>query len=67
MRLSTLCGNITLCLAIMFSTASLQAADYPEPQEGTWIVKDFRLRDSLAAGRRTSAAGFTVIRPFRTP
>src|SRR4051794_13629115 len=42
MRLRTLCGNVTLVLALFLSTASIQAADYPDPQEGTWIVKDFR-------------------------
>jgi homoserine O-acetyltransferase len=42
MRLSTLCGNVTLVLAMFLSTAPVRAADYPDPQEGTWIVKDFR-------------------------
>src|SRR3954463_2460808 len=42
MRLSSLCGNVTLVLAMFLSTASIRAADYPDPQEGTWIVKDFR-------------------------
>jgi hypothetical protein len=42
MRLNTLCGNITLGLAMLAATALAQAADYPEPQEGSWIVKDFR-------------------------
>ena len=42
MRLSSLFGNITFGLAMLAATALAQAADYPEPQEGTWIVKDFR-------------------------
>src|SRR5262245_53519798 len=34
-----------LCCALGFSLASaLQAADYPAPKEGSWIVRDFRFQ-----------------------
>src|SRR5437868_651175 len=42
MRFNTLCGNITFGLVMLMATALAQAADYPDPQEGTWTVKDFR-------------------------
>ena len=42
MCLKTLCGHLTLGLVMLLGTICAQAADYPKPQEGTWLVKDFR-------------------------
>jgi homoserine O-acetyltransferase len=42
MRFNTLCGNAAFGLVMLVSTPCVQAANYPDPQEGTWIVQDFR-------------------------
>ena len=42
MSLKTLCGHFTLGLSLLLGAACAQAAEYPKPQDGTWIVKDFR-------------------------
>jgi homoserine O-acetyltransferase len=42
MCLKTLCGHFTLGLVMLLGAACAQAAEYPQPQDGTWIVKDFR-------------------------
>jgi homoserine O-acetyltransferase len=42
MCLKTLCGHLTLGVVMLLGTICAQAADYPKPQEGTWLVKDFR-------------------------
>ena len=42
MCLKTLCGHLTLGFVMLLGTICAQAADYPKPQEGTWLVKDFR-------------------------
>ena len=42
MSLKTLCGHFTLGLSLLLGAACVQAAEYPKPQDGTWIVKDFR-------------------------
>src|SRR5262245_18354434 len=35
--------SMVVCTLLVFSIArSLQAADYPAPKEGSWIVRDFR-------------------------
>jgi homoserine O-acetyltransferase len=41
MRLKTLCGHLTLGV-VLAGTLCARAADYPQPQQGTWVVKDFR-------------------------
>src|SRR5262245_51202665 len=42
MRLKSFCRRLTLGVIAALSTVSAQAAEYPKPQDGTWIVKDFR-------------------------
>src|SRR5947209_11636457 len=42
MCLKTLCGHLMLGFVMLLGTICAQAADYPKPQEGTWLVKDFR-------------------------
>ena len=42
MSLKTLCGHFTLGLSLLLGAACVQAAEYPRPQDGIWIVKDFR-------------------------
>src|SRR5262245_39686876 len=39
MRLTSLCGSV-FCIVML--SASLRAADAPQPQQGDWVVKDFR-------------------------
>src|SRR5205085_12522548 len=41
MCLKTFCGHLTLGLVMLLGTICAQAADYPKPQEGTLLVKDF--------------------------
>jgi homoserine O-acetyltransferase len=42
MRLNTFLGNVTFGFAMLVGALSAQAADYPQPQDSTWVVKDFR-------------------------
>ena len=42
MCLKTLCGHFTLGFVMLLGTICAQGADYPKPEEGTWLVKDFR-------------------------
>jgi len=42
MCLKTLCGHLTLGFVMLLGTICAQGADYPKPEEGTWLVKDFR-------------------------
>ena len=42
MCLKTFCGHLTPGLVMLLGTICAQGADYPKPQEGTWLVKDFR-------------------------
>src|SRR5436190_17444906 len=44
MSLKTLCGHFTLGLSVLLGAACAQAAEYPKPQDGAWIVKDFRFQ-----------------------
>jgi homoserine O-acetyltransferase len=38
----------TLLFAFLFAASAALAADYPAPQEGTWIVRDFRFHTGEA-------------------
>jgi len=42
MRLRPFCNSFTLALVVMLGAVGAEAADYPKPQDGTWIVKDYR-------------------------
>ncbi len=42
MRLNTLCGPITIGVVMLLGAICAQGAEAPQPQEGTWIVNDFR-------------------------
>jgi homoserine O-acetyltransferase len=42
MRLKTVCGHFMLGVVMLVGAACAEAADYPQPQPGDWIVKDFR-------------------------
>src|SRR5438067_7685263 len=44
MSLKTLCGHFTLGLSVLLGAACAQAAQYPKPHDGAWIVKDFRFQ-----------------------
>src|SRR5262245_45861450 len=42
MRLSTRFTYYAFGLVMMLNTVSARAAEYPRPQDGTWIARDFR-------------------------
>jgi homoserine O-acetyltransferase len=42
MPLDILCRTLALGAVVLMSSVGARAADYPKPQDGTWIVNDFR-------------------------
>jgi homoserine O-acetyltransferase/O-succinyltransferase len=42
MRLATLCGHVTLAIALLCGPVHAQTGEPPQAQQGDWVVKDFR-------------------------
>ena len=42
MRLGTVCSHVMLGIVIMLGAERARAADPPQPQQGDFVVKDFR-------------------------
>ena len=42
MKILTLCTTLCLGLALQLTSLASQAADYPAPQKGSWVARDFK-------------------------